>query len=454
MDKIFWATSEEWQKKVSELSGSRTFCALPWIHLATRPNGDVRLCCTSNASGAGDIDEKEVGLVTKNNIRMNLRENSLEEIWNSDFMKMTRLQMLNNEIPRSCTKCFEEESKGIVSKRQWEFETWSERIDIGQIIEQTDVAGSAPFNIPYFDLRLGNLCQLKCIMCSPHDSSSWIKDWTIQYPKYKSSSLKSDQQWDRDYNYTWYQKNSFVETIKSQSQYIKELYFAGGEPLLIPEHYKILEFMVESGNAQNCVLRYNSNGLELPERLFELWKHFKQVKFNFSVDAFGEKNNYIRYPSKWENVLENLKRLDDTPDNVIVNIACAVQALNVLYLEEFANWKLQANFKKINIQNGAGIIGTHLVYLPSYLNVRILPREIKDLVSTKVLNFVDQQSSNDRFLNDPYGKTRWLGLLKYMNAEDWSHKLPDFVEYITTCDQQRNTNFLETFPELKCLLKS
>jgi MoaA/NifB/PqqE/SkfB family radical SAM enzyme len=433
---------------------SSTFCVLPWIHLATRPNGDVRVCCTANASGAGTTDEKEVGLVTKDGIRMNLREHSLEEIWNSDFMKTTRVQMLNNEIPKSCTKCFQEEAAGIVSKRQWETETWKNRLEIDQIVDQTTEDGVIPFNIPYFDLRLGNTCQLKCVMCSPHDSSSWIKEWTIQYPKYKSITLKTDQQWDRTYNYTWYQKNNFIDSVKSQSQNIKELYFAGGEPLLIPEHYKILEFMVESGAAKNCILRYNSNGLELPNNLIELWSKFKQVKFNFSIDALEEKNDYIRYPSKWSNVLENLKILDDTPDNITVNIACAVQALNVLYLDEFVKWKLESNFKKINVKDGAGLIGTHLVYLPSYLNVRILPSHIKELVSKRILSFIETLENNHRFITDPYGKTRWLGLLNYMNAEDWSHKLADLSEYIKVCDQQRNTDFAKTFPELECLLKS
>ena len=106
---------------------SRTFCPLPWIHLATRPNGDVRVCCTANASGAGAEDNKEVGLLTKDGVNMNLQHHTLAEVWNSEYMKTVRLQMLNNEIPASCTKCFEEESKGIVCKRQWETNVWKER---------------------------------------------------------------------------------------------------------------------------------------------------------------------------------------------------------------------------------------------------------------------------------------------------------------------------------------
>ena len=431
------------------LNQSNTFCPLPWIHLATRPNGDVRVCCTANASGAGLIDVKDAGLVTG----MNLKTHTVAEVWNSGFMRNVRLQMLDNKIPSSCTKCFQEESEGIKSKRNWETMVWQDRLDIDSIVSQTEEDGSLPVNIPYFDLRLGNMCQLKCVMCSPHDSSSWIKEWKIQYPKYKTVELKQDQGWDSSFDYTWYQKGSFLDTMKDQSQHIKELYFAGGEPLLIPEHYKILEFMVETGAAKHCILRYNSNGLELPEKLFELWNHFKQVKFNFSVDALGERNDYIRYPSQWRDVVANLERLDDTPDNIIVNIACAVQLLNVMHLPDLIHWKTSMNFKKINLPPyGAGLIGTHLVYLPSYLNVRVLPMHIKQEIEKRITYFCARNQYGNEFINNPYGKQRWLGLVQYMMAEDWSSKLPSTIEYLETCDQQRGTDFRKVFPELSTMV--
>jgi len=427
---------------------SKTFCPLPWIHLATRPNGDVRVCCTANASGAGIVDVKDAGLVKD----MNLKTHTIEEVWNSEFMCNVRLQMLDNKIPTSCTKCFQEEEKGITSKRNWETMVWQDRLDIDSIVAQTTSTGSLPVNIPYFDLRLGNMCQLKCIMCSPHDSSSWIKEWKIQYPKYKTIELKRDQGWDPSFDYTWYQKGSFLDTMRSQAQHIKELYFAGGEPLLIPEHYKILEFMVETGAAKNCILRYNSNGVELPEKLFQLWNHFKQVKFNFSIDAVGNRNDYIRYPSKWRDIVSNAQRLDDTPDNVVVNIACAVQLLNVMSLTDLVQWKASMNFKKINLPPyGAGLIGTHLVYLPSYLNVRVLPMHLKKEIEKRIIYFCARNQYGEEFVNNPYGKQRWLGLVQYMMAEDWSSKLPSTIEYLESCDQQRGTDFRKVFPELSTM---
>ena len=431
---------------------SKTFCILPWIHMATRPNGDIRLCCTANASGAGLEDNKSAGLVKSDGIEMNLRKHTLEEVWNSQFMRTTRLQMANGEVPESCRKCFVEEENGITSKRQWENQVWSQRLDVDELYSNMEVDGTMPVNIPYFDLRLGNMCQLKCIMCSPHDSSSWIKDWKVQYPKYSVFELKQDQSWNKEYDYTWYQKGSFLQSMKNQASEIKELYFAGGEPLLIPEHYKILEFMVENNSAKNCVLRYNSNGCELPANLFRLWNEFKAVKFNFSIDAVGLKNNYIRYPSDWNSIVENLHILDTTPDHVTVNIAAAVQLLNILYLPELAEWKLSKNFRKINVYpHGGGMIGTHLVYFPSYLNIRVLPKELKLLAKSRIEKFLNCQSSNSEFVSHDFGKKRWEGIVKYMFEEDWSSKLPSTVEYLEICDSTRNSDFRSVFLDLKVL---
>ena len=429
---------------------SKTFCPLPWIHLATRPNGDVRVCCTANASGAGITDEKEAGLVKEDGVAMNLRDHTIEEVFNSSHMRRTRLQMIKGEVPVSCRKCFAEEEKGITSKRQWETREWATRLDLQKLVKQTKEDGTVPVNVPYFDLRLGNLCQLKCIMCSPHDSSSWIKEWKLQYPQYKNEELVKDQGWNEEFDYTWYKKGSFIESMKGQVENIQELYFAGGEPLLIPEHYKILEFLVEEGFAKDVNLRYNSNGLELPDKLFELWQHFKEVRFNFSIDAYGQRNNYIRYPSQWEDVAKNLKRLDEnTRDNTVINIACAVQLLNAGYIDELAEWKMDQGFSKINPSMfGGGIIGTHLVYLPSYLNVRVLPQKAKLWVKDKLETFIDRQKFNLEFNQHPYGAQRWNGLIKYMMQEDWSTKLPALREYLTVTDERRGTDYTQTFKEL------
>jgi hypothetical protein len=150
--------------------------------------------------------------------------------------------------------------------------------------------------------------------------------------------------------------------------------------------------------------------------------------------------------------VQNLHVLDTTPDNVTVNIACAVQLLNVLYLPELARWKMNKQFKKINLPPyGAGVIGTHLVYLPSYLNIRVLPAELKQLASTRINEFCKEMSTDQYFMSSQYGYQRWQGIIKYMLQEDWSSKLDSTVEYLESCDNTRNLNFREVFEDLRIL---
>lgn len=431
---------------------SKTFCPLPWIHMATRPNGDVRVCCTANASGAGVEDNKTAGLVKKDGIAMNLRDHTIEEVWNSEHMRNTRLEMLNGEIPISCTKCFEEESKGVVSKRQWETREWENKIDIESIVEKTQEDGSLEVDIPYFDLRLGNVCNLKCVMCSPHDSSSWIKDWKLQQPNYKNSILASDQDWDQDFDYTWYKKGSFLESMMKQSHNIKQLYFAGGEPLMIPEHWNILRDLIASGAAKHIKLRYNTNGHPpSKKKAVNYWNQFKEVIVNFSMDGTERVNNYIRYPSVWNDTLESFRYITQEIDkNSQVNIACAVQALNALNITELAEWSEgkggQINNKRTHM--AAPFINTHLVYLPSYMSIKVLPIDIKNQVRRKIEDFLIVNAKDKYFNEHPMGRQRWEGIIKFMYSEDWSHKLPALVEYLDSCDKTRGTNWRETFPEL------
>lgn len=431
---------------------SKTFCPLPWIHMATRPNGDVRVCCTANASGAGVEDNKTAGLVKKDGIAMNLRDHTIEEVWNSEHMRNTRLEMLNGEIPISCTKCFEEESKGVVSKRQWETREWENKIDIESIVEKTQEDGSLEVDIPYFDLRLGNVCNLKCVMCSPHDSSSWIKDWKLQQPNYKNSILASDQDWDQDFDYTWYKKGSFLESMMKQSHNIKQLYFAGGEPLMIPEHWNILRDLIASGAAKHIKLRYNTNGHPpSKKKAVNYWNQFKEVIVNFSMDGTERVNNYIRYPSVWNDTLESFRYITQEIDkNSQVNIACAVQALNALNITELAEWSEgkggQINNKRTHM--AAPFINTHLVYLPSYMSIKVLPIDIKNQVRRKIEDFLIMNAKDKYFNEHPMGRQRWEGIIKFMYSEDWSHKLPALVEYLDSCDKTRGTNWRETFPEL------
>lgn len=462
MDKI-----KHWQDKIETLSGSKTFCILPWIHFATRPNGDMRLCCNANSSGAGT--DHEIGLVKNETGRpANFGRETPMSAWNNDYMKDVRLTMLDGKIPASCVKCHKEEARGVASKRIWETGTWIEDgIDVQELIEQTEENGTVPESLVYLDLRLGHTCNLKCIMCSPHDSSMWVSDHKKVYPIFQAKELKEQMAWSSDtFNNYWYENPDFWKEMYAQIPNLRQVYFAGGEPLLIKEHKLFLEEIIRQGYADKILVRYNTNGLLVNDEIIDLWKQFKKVKVGFSIDAVGDRNYYIRYPSDWATIEENLHKLDNTPDNIQVSIATAIQILNIKHLPELAKWKIKQNFKKVNFENvtggiqaGGGIVNMHLLYIPTFLSIRCLPEYDKAEVRKTFAEFANWLYDNyrqdeDFWKQNPYGWKRWQAVLDFMDAEDHTAQLPAFVEYIEKMEAVRGTDFVKTFPELAHLLRS
>ena len=452
-------------KLIEDRTGTPTFCALPWIHLATRPNGDARLCCVTNASGA-QTGNHTVGLVKKENgTPANFGVDTPLSAFNNQYMRDVRLTMLNGQIPASCTKCFEEENNGVVSKRLWELYSWDkDGLDFEQLIKDTTIDGAVPEVIRYLDLRLGHTCNLKCVMCSPHDSSRWMQDYEKVMSKTTSSVVIKQIEWDKkEFNNFWYEKEEFWNEIFDQIPNITHLYFAGGEPLMIKEHRRLLDEIIKRGYNKQITLRYNSNGIYVNDDIINVWSQFKEVKYAFSIDAYGDKNHYIRFPTDWSDIESSLSLLDNTPDNIHVSIACAVQVLNVKHIVDFAKWKLSKNYKKINkykmdeYEAGGGIISLHLLYIPTFLSARILPQEDKTEVRQIILDFKEwlwiNYTQDDNFWQvNPYGWKRWEAILRFLEAEDHSSLLPDFSEYVRNLDSIRGTDFAQSFPELAHLL--
>jgi MoaA/NifB/PqqE/SkfB family radical SAM enzyme len=458
---------KQWQDKIEVVSGSKTFCILPWIHFATRPNGDMRLCCSANASGAGE--DHTVGLVKNEKGQpANFGRETPMSAWNNEYMKDVRLTMLEGKIPASCSKCVAEESRGVASKRIWETGSWMEDgIDVEELIKQTEEDGTVPEKLVYLDLRLGHTCNLKCIMCSPHDSSQWVGDHKKVYPLFQAKELKEQMAWDRkDFNNKWHENPDFWKEMYAQIPNLKQVYFAGGEPLMIREHKWFLEEIIRQGYADKILVRYNTNGLLVDDEIIELWKKFKKVKVGFSIDAVSDRNYYIRYPSDWDTIERNLHKLDNTPDNIQVSIATAIQILNIKHLADFAKWKITQNFKKVNLENtvggiqaGGGIVNMHLLYIPTFLSIRLLPEADKEEVRKSFADlanwlYANYRQDEDFWKQNPYGWKRWQAVLDFMDAEDHTAQLSAFKEYIERMDTLRKTDFKTVFPELAHLLQS
>lgn len=468
--KIYWMQDQStrlgsWQKRIADQTNSPTFCVLPWIHFATRPNGDMRLCCSANASGAGE--DHAIGLVkNEKGIPANFGKETPMSAWNNEYMRSVRTTMLEGKIPASCSKCFQEESKGVVSKRMWETGDWVQQgIDLQELVDQTQSDGTVPEKLIYLDLRLGHTCNLRCVMCSPHDSSQWISDHKKIFPIFQDSRIKNQMQWDSDaFDNSWHENPDFWKQMYEQIPNLKQVYFAGGEPLAIKEHRSFLEEIIRQGYADKILIRYNTNGTLVNEDIIDLWSRFKKVKVGFSMDDIRDRNHYIRYPADWEILEKNLKRLDNTPDNIHVSIATAIQVLNIKTLPEMAKWKISQNFRKVNLTNvtegiqaGGGIFNMHLLYIPTFLSIRLLPKKDKQEVREKFQElkswlWKNYRQDKDFWEINPYGWKRWEAVLDFMDAEDHSDQLPAFQEYIEKIDKVRGLDARKTFPDLAHLM--
>lgn len=459
---------------------SPTFCALPWLHLSSRPAGEMRVCCTANASSVQDADSTkkrdggQIGVLrTSDGKPANLNNTTLMEAWNNEYMRNVRKMMLRGQKPPSCIKCYKEEAAGVQSKRNWETRYWVDKLGIDDIVGGTAEDGSIEPRIRYLDLRLGSKCQLACVMCSPHDSSGWAKEWTTMYPQIQNKRLQDNWGWadkgqTHGASYNWHMNNpKFWDQLYDQIPNMLQLYFAGGESTIIEEHYTLLEEVIRRGYAKQIELRYNSNAVELPQRLFDCWSQFKEVKFHFSVDCYGEKNDYIRYPSNWSQLVDHMHLLDNSPDNVTITTSVTVMAINIYYIPDLIRWKLDQGFKKFNTwPAGGGMINWHLAYWPPQLNVKVLPKWAKRMVRDKFEEFFAWHAENwesvthsDKdvinktdVVEAAYGVHRLRGLLDFMDSEDWSERLPELQEWIGLIDKNRNLDFRKTFPEMSGLL--
>ena len=385
------------------MSQSKTFCILPWMHLATNASGNLRVCCNSTPGE---------NFIMNNDKPFKIQKDDLEVAWNSPTYKKIRSELLNDIRPKMCTRCFREEDAGIKSARQGWNEKWKE--DIEYII-------NAPFNIKYVDIRLGNLCNLKCRMCNPYASNQWVKEWNL------IEDALSPSEYNRLKSMDWPENKKTWQNLFSLANTVEEIYLTGGEPTIIKEQHKLLDYLIKNGQSKNIKLKYNTNLTNVPKHLLDKWLKFKKVQLNCSIDATGELDRYIRYPSNWNKIVENFETVRKLP-NVGIEIHCTVQMYNILRLQDLIEWASPYNHK----------IYFNILNHPEYLNIRCLPQDLKEHVQTTLNNYIELPKVK--------------GIINYMFAEDWSDKLSKFKQYTEELDKSRNEDVYKLLPELKEIL--
>ena len=417
----------------------KTFCPLPWSHISSYPDGVGRLCC----EGLELLRNGEKKLLWKD-------QAGLHSYFNSPDYKKTRREMLNGKRPKHCNHCFKLEDHGVQSLRLRHISQSNEET-IDKMIQNTNQDGSVDNpEITYIEISLNNKCNLKCRMCNPGSSFLIAKDWlkmgkiTKEHYLYQKKVLKDK----------WYSSANTLRMIKQALPYTKEIFFVGGEPMIIEEHLDLLKIIVKTGHAGHIKLRYNSNQTVIPEKVTTLWKHFKTIEFNCSVEAVGELNNYIRYPSKWETLEKNMYFLDQLAyqDNYHINIFIhsTLQAYNVMRIPEMLSYFRRSKFK---------ILYRFPLFTwvkqPGWCSPGLFPKSTREETADKILESLNEHENF--FLNYNKHHQWWsqthIHLLKQLcemirNDNSSEQFLNQFVKETKTHDKLRKQSILDVLPEL------
>lgn len=402
---------------------SKSFCIMPWTHLHTWPNGKVFPCCLADSS-------KPIG---------NLADNTLEEIWNSPDLKKIRTELINGDKPEVCSRCYMQEDMGTASFRISSNNQWSHHID--KAIETTAEDGTdSNFKLNYWDFRFSNVCNLKCRMCGPELSSSWYDD---QIKFYGSSTTPKAliHTNDKSLEDIMIYVDRFINDVE-------EIYFAGGEPLIMEEHYRILEKLIAAGNTK-CRIRYNTNFTSLKFKkwdLIELWKPFikdniDNVRVFASLDAIGEVAEYSRKGTKWANIENNIKTLHDNGMNVWTSTTVSI--FNIFELPKFVDrmYELGIGMDMMQMNN--------VLTFPDYYNINILPDVLKENVIITLDEHIKKIKNNQHSFHI---QNYYDVIKKYLYTEPGRPKdvlFNDFKRYTEIKDNGRNESFINTFPYYK-----
>lgn len=396
---------------------SKTFCAAPWVHFLTLPDGSVLPCCT-----AKDAVRREDGT------GFNIRHDSPQDIWNSAGYKQIRQALLDGvEIPH-CVTCYDNERNNFSSYRQLfnrnYIEKHGDQSDAAFLDRLVDPSDPLTVKKPtFFDIRLGNICNLRCRMCGPGLSSQIEKDkiataWVGHNPEHLIGEI--DLLADL--------KDFCVDAIK--------LELIGGEPTLNRGQMELLQHFVDIGIAGNIDLLMITNMTNAQDRVYNLVNNFKNPNVHISVEAVGQVNNYIRYPGKWHTLASHFERVKAKFTNISFGVSPTFQAYNILYVCDLFDWCLE---------NGVGFTTGNILLYPDWLSVCVLPYPVRIVAAERLENWIATRPVPDGIKD----AIRTLAFyLRDRNQQATPAEIDNFVRYTNDLDRSRGQDIRESLPEL------
>jgi radical SAM protein with 4Fe4S-binding SPASM domain len=402
------------------LKDSQTFCIYPWIHLHAYPTGEAYPCCHAEM-GVGQIG--------------NCRSNTLAEIWNSPEQKKLRVDMLTETPNPACGRCYEQEQSGFFSGRKSANKHHGHHVDR---VGSTDSVGhTAQFEMTYWDLRFSNLCNLSCRSCGHIFSSSWYKDQSeLAGPDWTSQN--------KPLNYAGRYATDLWEQLIEHIDHVEQIYFAGGEPLMMEEHYLILEELERRGRF-DVRLIYNTNFTQtrLKDRtVFDYWRKFDSVAVGASLDASGPRGEYIRKGTDWSVVESNRRQMMEVCPRVDFYISPTLSIMNAVHLPDFhRDWVEKGLLKPQDLN-------VNILQDPAYLRIDIAPAEYKQKIQEKYERHLEWLSPLDHLNRATVG---FESAITFMNSTDNTHLLDTFWRKTYELDSLRKECVLDVLPELRAI---
>jgi radical SAM protein with 4Fe4S-binding SPASM domain len=401
------------------LTESKTFCMYPWIHIHAYPNGQAYPCCMSDM-------RYPVG---------NTRKHSLETIWNQDSMREIRQSMLNGSEVLACSRCYEQEVSGFFSGRKSANKHHGHHIDR---VDETQEDGSLErFEMTYWDIRFSNLCNLKCRSCGHIFSSQWYQDQVkLGGPEWKERNTVL--------NYAGRTETDMWEQLAPHLDYVEQIYFAGGEPLLMEEHYRILDELVRRKRF-DVRLIYNTNftHTDLKGRsVFEYWSQFESVAVGASLDASGARGEYIRKGTDWAVVEQNRRDMMRICPEVDFYISPTLSIMNAMHLPDFhRDWVEKGLLKPQDLN-------VNILQDPSYYRIDIATAEYKQQIKHKLEQHIEWLRPQDQLSRATVG---FESAINFMMQTDNTHLIDTFWRKTHELDSIRKENILDVIPELSAL---
>lgn len=406
-------------------NASSTFCILPFLHAFTSAKGDLRACCVSEDFGnkLQNSDGKEL-------IMSDAIETS--DILNNQVLVDMRKLMLDGKRPKACLRCFQTEDGGSVSHRQRENQNLSQFIE--KALQNCNEEGvlSSP-ELRSLDLRVGNTCNLSCIMCSPEYTKKLAKNWNdLSLEKIEESEL------DNFKKNNWFKNPELQMNLAKMSKDVVQINFGGGEPLYDPEVGRFLEIFSSIAKAKNVSLTFNTNITVVPDWAYKIFPKFKDVSLFCSIDGIGRVNEIIRQGSSWTQIEENLQTLENDFEKLnlkAVHFNATIQNLNISNIGEMISY-----FKKFRKLNNVPLF-TNL-YHPRYLSTQTLPKKYKEKVSLELEKLIKESAQlSEENIKNIYE------CLNYMNAiySMKGHLLS--MKYFKNLEKTYNFSLTEIIPD-------